>query len=172
MDNLLPIYTLGDIVVHRNYGVGKIEAVESKPLNGENVECFKVKTENSVFWFPTNSAENPRIHPVASQKRIQKAIDILRNAPNSLEIDPLEWKQRIDDVQTSGDFLDISSLVRDLSILKTTKKLNRTQEQALNNLEDRLLREWAASLDVEIKSIRPIFQTYLKETKDDYKEEA
>jgi RNA polymerase-interacting CarD/CdnL/TRCF family regulator len=152
------------MVVHRYYGVGQIEDVECKPLNGVEVECFKVKTENSVYWFPTDSRDNPRVHPVASQELIERAIEILRSAPRSLEHDSLYWKERIDDVQAKGDILEISGLVRDLMALRMKKKLNRTQDQALNNSEERLLKEWAASLEVEPKTIRPILHAYLEES--------
>lgn len=164
MVKITPMYSLGDMVVHRYYGVGQIEGIERKPLNGIEVECFKVKTENGIYWFPTDSLDNPRVHPVASQELIQRAIEILRSAPQSLENDPLQWKERIDAVQTDGDFLAISSLVRDLTALKTKKKLNQTQDQALNNLEERLLREWAASLEVDAISIRPMLEAYLQES--------
>jgi RNA polymerase-interacting CarD/CdnL/TRCF family regulator len=162
MVEFTPMYSLGDMVVHRDYGVGQIEDIECKPLNGASVECFKVLTKNGIYWFPTDSLDNPRIHAVASEELIQRAIKVLQSAPHGLENDPLEWKERIDGVQTSGDFLAISSLVRDLAALKTKKKLNRTQEQALSNLGDRLLREWAASLEVDAKSIRPMLQAYLQ----------
>jgi len=165
MANSSPKYSLGDKIVHRSYGIGKIDAIERKPLNGIEAECFKVKTENGHYWFPTENLDNPRIHPVASQELIERMIEILRSAPIDLEIDHLQWKEQIDSVQRDGDILDISTLIRDLAVLKITGKLNRTQDQALKNLEKRLLREWAASIGVEVNSIRPRFQTYLKESK-------
>ena len=154
-------YSLGDLIVHRSYGVGQIDSIECRLLNGIEVECFKVKTENGTYWFPTETIDNPRIHPIASQKHIQQAIEILRSTPQDLENDPRQWKSRIDDVQSEGDFLAISSLVRDLSALKKKKKLNRTQEQALKNLEGRLLKEWAASVKIGVNSIRSLLKTYL-----------
>ena len=156
-------YSPGDIVVHRSYGVGTIDSIESKPLNGIAVECFKVKTENGIYWFPTESSDNPRVHPVAPKSVIKKAIDILRNPPENLEFDPVQWKDRIDEVQKGGGFLAVTSLVRDLAGLKLQKKLTRTQDQALNNLEERLLQEWAASLDVDLNSIRPEIKAYIQE---------
>jgi CarD family transcriptional regulator len=170
MAKLSPTYSLGDKVVHRSYGIGKIDAVECKPLNGVQVECFKVKTENGDYWFPTDSLDNPRIRPVASKELVQKAIETLRSAPQGLENDQREWQEQINNVQTDGDFLAISGLVRDLSVLKAKKKLNRTQDQALKTLENRLLREWAASSEVEVNSIRPKFQAYIKESKDNIRE--
>jgi RNA polymerase-interacting CarD/CdnL/TRCF family regulator len=170
MAEFSPMYSLGDRIVHRNYGVGQIDVIERKPLNGVEVECFKVKTENGIYWFPTDSLDNPRIHPVASQELMQGAFEILRSTPHGLENDHLQWKERIEDIQTNGDLNAISSLVRDLSALKTKKKLNRTQDQALKKLENRLLREWAASLEVDVKSILPSFKAYLKESEASYKD--
>ena len=172
MSNSNPVYSLGDMVIHRSYGVGHIDSIETKPINGIEVECFKVITENSVYWFPIDSLDNPRFHRVASQELIQEAIEILQSAPDDLENDPLLWQERIDDVQAGGDFLAISGLVRDLSALKAKKKLNRIQDQALSNLEDRLLREWAASSEVDVISIRPMLRAYLQESRSELQEDT
>lgn len=160
MDKNTPAYSLGDKIVHRSYGVGEIADIERVPFDGVETECFRVRTENGSYWFPTAGPENPRIHPVASPALIQKAILILQSAPTGLEFDIHQWNERIEEVVRNGDFLAISGLVRDLSALKITKKLNRSQEQALTNLEDRLLVEWAASLGVEAKSFRPKLRAY------------
>ena len=161
----LSIYSLGDIIVHRSYGVGKIAGIENKPIKGVEAECFKVKTEKGYYWFPTEGWDNSRIHPIASQELVQRAIKIIRSAPQGLEDDHQQWKERIDLVQSEGEFLAISRLVRDLEALKKTKKLSQTQNQALKTLEDRLLIEWAASSAVEVRSIRSKFRAYLKESK-------
>jgi RNA polymerase-interacting CarD/CdnL/TRCF family regulator len=162
MVKISPMYSLGDKIVHRDYGVGQIDGIECKPVNGVKVECFKVKTENASYWFPTDSVDNQRFHAVASQELIQRVIEILQSAPHDSDNDPYQWKERIDDVQNNGDLLTISSLVRDLAAMKSKKKLNRIEDQALNNLENRLLREWAASLEVDSKSIRPRLRAYLQ----------
>jgi len=164
MTKFIPEYSLGDIVVHRYYGIGKIDSVERKMMNRAEAEYFKVKTENAVYWFPKDSAENPCIHPVASQEIIKRVIEILRSAPQDLDNDPRQWRERIDDVKTDGDILVISSLIRDLTALKTKEKLNQIQSQALNDLEDQLISEWAASLGVDPKSIRIKLKAYLKES--------
>ena len=159
------IYSLGDKIVHRSYGVGEIDGIEHKPIKGIEVECFKVKTENGHYWFPTEGLDNRRIHPVASQELVDMAIKIIRSAPQDLENDQFQWKERISIVQSDGDFLAISELVRDLDALKTTKNLNQVQSQALKTFEDRLLREWAASSGVDVRSIQPKFRAYLQESK-------
>jgi len=161
MDKITPAYALGDKIVHRSYGVGEIADIERVPFGGVETECFRVHTDNGSYWFPTAGPENPRIHRVASQALIQKAIKIFQSNPTDQEFDFHQWNERIEEVVRNGDFLAISSLVRDLSALKTRKKLNRSQEQALTNLEARLLVEWAASLGVEAKSFRPKLRAYI-----------
>ena len=159
------IYSLGDKVVHRSYGVGEIDSIERKPIKGVEVECFKVKTQNGYYWFPTEGLDNHSIHPVASQELIEMAIKIIQGAPEDLKNDQLQWKERINIVQSDGDILAISELVRDLAALKTTKNLNQVQSQALKTLEGRLLVEWAASSGVDVSSIRTKYRAYLNESK-------
>ncbi len=172
MAKLTHEYSLGDRIIHHYYGVGRIDGIEPKRLHGVEVECFKVKTENGVYWFPKNTVDNPRVNPVASQELVQSAIEILRSAPPGLEKDPVKWKERIDEVNTGGDFLAVSSLVRDLAALKTKKKLDLYQARALKNLEDRLIREWAASVEVDATSIRTRLNAYLRESKTHFQNAA
>lgn len=164
MAKLTHEYSLGDRIIHHYYGVGRIDGIERKLLHGTEVECFRVKTKNGVYWFPTDTVDNPRVSPVASQELVQRAIEILRSAPHGLDNDPIQWKERIDEVKSDGDFLAVSSLVRDLTALKTKKKLDQKQAQALKNLENRLIREWAAGLEVDADSIRPRLRAYLRES--------
>lgn len=164
MAKLKPKYSLGDRIIHHYYGVGQIDGIERKHLNGVEVECFKVKTKNGVYWFPTNGVDNPRVSPVANEEIIESAIDILRSAPDGLENDPVQWKKRIEEVKSSRDFLAVCRLVRDLAALKTKNKLNLNQAKALKNMKDRLISEWAASLEVDTNSIRPRLRAYLRES--------
>lgn len=148
-------YSTGDWVVHSYYGVGQIKGVEVKPILGEDKKCFKVKTNNSTFWFPKAEADNPRIRPIASQDIIEKVIRNLRRKSNKLNTDRKYWKKQIDEVQANGDLLSISILIRDLSAQQVIRRLNQTEENALAHLEDRLIREWAAITQKEIENIRP-----------------
>jgi RNA polymerase-interacting CarD/CdnL/TRCF family regulator len=163
MVKISPTYTIGDTVVHRTYGIGKIDDIEIKPLNGIQVECYKVNTENSIYWFPTDSADNPRVHPVASEELIQEAIEILQTPPPELKYDPVQLNERIDDVWVNGDILEVCRLIRDLTVFKTENNLIRSQDKALNNLKEYLVREWAASSRTDKNKIRIKLRAYLAE---------
>jgi len=134
-------------------------------MQGAEVECYKVKTDYGFYWFKLSDIDNPRIHPLASQELLKELVEILRSVPQGLNNDPHQWKERINEVHEGWDILDLGSLVRDLSALKTTKKLNQIQNKALNNSKDRLLQEWAAGLEIDVSLIRSKLNTYLRESK-------
>jgi RNA polymerase-interacting CarD/CdnL/TRCF family regulator len=158
-------YSTGDWVVHLYYGVGQINRIEVKPILGEDTKCFKVKTKDSTFWFPTTDTDNPRIRPVASQDIIEKVIKKLRRKTNILDTDRKFWKERIVEVQADGDLISISTLVRDLSAQQVLRDLNETEKNALKHFTGRLLREWASIIQEEVEKIRPTFHAYIQESK-------
>ena len=157
-------YSIGEWVVHSHYGVGQIRDIETKPLLGEQTECFKVKTKDSVFWFPANAKDNPRIRPIASEDIIEKVIKNLKRKPSNLEKDKKYWQQQINAIQSGGDLITISQLVRDLSAQQTQKRLNHSQDKALSKFTERLLNEWAAIVGTDMEKIRPEFHACIQKS--------
>ena len=158
-------FSIGEWVVHSQYGVGQIKKTEVMPLHGKRTECFKVQVRDGAFWFPTNEAENPRIRPVASQEIISKVIKNLRRKPGNIDHDKKYWTQRIKDVPLDSDLVTISKLIRDLSAQKALKRLNDTQIRALSKFKERLMFEWSAITGVVIEEIRTQFNKLVSESK-------
>ncbi len=157
-------YSIGDWVVHTNYGVGQIKAIEVKPYHGESIECFKAKTKDSTFWFPTNKDDNPRIRLVSSKDLIQKAIKSLRRKPSNITKDKKFWKKKIHEVKTDGDMIDVCKLVRDLTAQSSHRNLVQSEQNALSHLKERLLKEWAVIVGSKVEEIRPQLQAYIQES--------
>ena len=158
-------YSIGEWVVHSLYGVGQIKKTEVMPLHGKQIECFRVQVRDGAFWFPINTADDPRIRPVASHEIIPKVIKILRRKPGNLDKDKKYWTQRIKEAPPDGDLISISYLIRDLSGQQTKKRLNDSQVRALSAFIERLLQEWSAITDTPIEKIRPQFNSYIQESK-------
>lgn len=161
MSQITPEYAIEDWVVHQHYGVGQIKNIEIKPINGKKVICFRVKIKDGVFWFPTNFIENPRVRPVSSQKTIQKALKILKHRNADLDPDRKIWKSQIDLVKSSADLVEMCQLIRNLTTLKSLRKLNQTEEEALDMLKERVLREWSVSSGTDPDVNRTILEDYL-----------
>jgi RNA polymerase-interacting CarD/CdnL/TRCF family regulator len=158
-------YSIGEWIVHSQYGVGQIKKTEVMPLHGEQTECFKVQVSGGAFWFPTNAVANPRIRPIASQEIIMKVIKNLRRKPGNLEKDKKYWTQRIKEMPLDGDLVIISKLIRDLSAQQAQKRLNDSQIKDLSKLSERLIHEWAAITGTERGKIRRRFNQYIRESK-------
>ena len=158
-------FSVGQWIVHSQYGVGQIKKIEVMPIHGEKTECFMVHVNDGVFWFPTDTVENPRIRPVASQEIITKVIRNLRRKPGNLEKGKKYWTIRIKEVPSDNDLLTISQLIRDLSAQQSQKRLNDSQVRALSQYKERLIHEWAAITGTDIEEIRPEINSYIRESK-------
>ena len=158
-------FSIGEWVVHRQYGVGQIKKTEEMPIHGKQIECFKVQVRDGAFWFPTNEAANPRIRPVASQEIISKVIKSLRRKPGNLDQDKKYWTQQIKENPLDSDLVTISKLIRDLSAQKALKRLNDTHIRALSKFKERLLFEWSAITGTVIEEIRTQFNKLISESK-------
>lgn len=159
-------YAVGDWVVHQAYGIGQIRKIEVKPIHGEQVKCFRVKTKDGAFWFPKNRPDNPRIRPVVTPDIIQRVIKELEEPVVDLDPDRKMWKKRIDEVKATDDLIVVGQVVRDFTILRTQRKLNQTEENALNDFTDCLLNEWSAAMNMDIGVVRRKLNNYLLVCKD------
>ena len=145
-------YNIGQWVVHCRYGVGKIKSVEKVPFYGEgqkNEKCFKVQTKESVFWLPVAQSENPRIRPIATRKRMERALKVLKEPPQDLDAHHNVLKDRINETHKSGSLKSQISLIRDLLARRSVKKLNILEERTLKTLKLQLIREWSISMDMD-----------------------
>jgi len=158
-------YQPGDWIVHKRYGVGQVEKIEVKPIHGEETRCLRVMVRGGVYWLPVGEMDNPRIRPVASTNHLQRAVEELTNANQTLEEDRKLWKQRIETVKSDGNLVQISKLVRDLTLLRTQRRLNQTEETALKTLTERMLQEWSATSNRDIEILRPTLNSYLQDSK-------
>lgn len=167
MNKVKTIYSIDDWVVHYSYGIGQIQKIEEKPINGELTPCFQVESQNGAqWWFPNDGVENPRIRPVASENMLKRAKIELQEPVQGLDPDKNLWKIRINEVTASGDFMAISQILRDLTVLRTQRKLNQMEVKAFNLFKDRFLSEWSATTNKDIDAIRPKFKSYLKVCED------
>ena len=143
-------FSKGEWIVHHYYGVGQIKGIEKKVLDGEKVSYYKVKTRNSQYWIPVDSEDNSRLRPLSSPDEIKKISRVLKRKPDEMDPDHMQRKRLIKEVQAEGSLKDMARIIRDLSARQKAKKLNPTEEDALKRFKDRLVREWAVSMELDI----------------------
>lgn len=167
MTKIIHPYSIGDWVVHHAYGIGQIKQIDERPFQGKPIAYFRVEIkDNACWWFPRNSVDNPRIRPVASRDTLHLAQNELQKIIQDVEIDRDMLLIRIEEVRASDALVATSQLVRDLTILQTQRNLNQTEKTALGHFTDRLIREWAAAMNVDIETVRLKLHDFLQVSKE------
>lgn len=159
-------YAIDDWVVHLVYGVGQVKKLERVPIRGTERLCYRVQTEDGVFWLPADNAENNvRVRPLASPKRIQRALEALRKAPQKMAANFQTRRKRIQRVSLDGDLNTDMKLVRDLNARQFRKGLNTTEQEAFNTITKRFLQEWCLSKGIELQEARLKLNLFLQESR-------
>jgi RNA polymerase-interacting CarD/CdnL/TRCF family regulator len=158
-------YTIGDWVVHRNYGIGQIRSVESKSISGQKVRCFKIQTVEGTYWASIKDMGNPRMRPLASQDQIQRALSEFTEESPIVETDHQAWKKRIKQVHWEGSLIDVVKIIRDLTAKHDYKKLNDYETKALKRFTDLLIGEWAAITGLKRQTVQKKFNVLLSDIK-------
>jgi CarD family transcriptional regulator len=157
-------FSKGQWIVHHYYGVGQITGIENKSLDGNEVSYYTVDTRNSRYWIPVESEDSSRLRPLSSPAEIKKIISILERRPKEMDPDHLQRKRVIREVLSNGSLTEMAQLIRDLTARQHAKKLNPTEEDALDRFKDGLIREWAVSMKTDMEEARDIFQKCLQKS--------
>ncbi len=121
-------FRVGDLAVYPAHGVGRIEAIESKVVNGEKHDFYimKVIENDMVIMIPTWNVESVGLRDIISEKDIPVVYDIMRKKKDS-PFDNQTWNRRyreyMDKIKT-GSLYEVAEVFRDLFLLKLTKDLS------------------------------------------------
>lgn len=141
-------YSMGDWIVHRNYGIGQIKKKEQKTIGGKNTLYYRVSTHNGTFWLPVKKADNERVRPLTTRNGMRKVIEILKAPPHEMKDDHRERRSRINQVKISSSLEEIARLINDLSARKTVGRLNSIEQRALTTLTECLVSEWSVCMQI------------------------
>lgn len=157
-------FDVGDWIVHSFYGVGQIEGVEERPVQGEEVDCFKVHTPNAEYWVPVERVDNPRIRPIASKNRMQRALRVLKKIPERMNKNYRVRQARIQEVISGGSLIEMARLLRDLRGRQIDRKLNATEMTAFDDLSERMMRELSVAMKIRMAAARTRLEELLAKT--------
>ena len=73
-------FEAGDLAVYPAHGVGRIEAIESKTVNGEEHDFYimKVLESSMVIMIPTRNVASVGLRDIIDKKEIPKVYDIMK----------------------------------------------------------------------------------------------
>jgi len=140
------MFNLGDHVVCPGHGVGQLCSVETKELNGEMKSFYiiKVISNGMKVMIPVDSKDGVR--SLIPQNQISDVFKLLED--QDVKVDMSTWNRRHREYTLkvkTGSLLEIADVLRQLLLLKTTKKLSFGERKMLDQCKELIVKEISLS---------------------------
>jgi CarD family transcriptional regulator len=138
-------FQVGDLAVYPAHGVGRIESIESRTINGDKHDFYimKIIDNGMVIMIPTKNVESVGLREVIHKSEVQEIYSVLRQKKDDI-FDNQTWNRRykeyMDKIKT-GSLYDVAAVFRDLFVLKLAKDLSFGERKLLDTAKALLLRE-------------------------------
>jgi CarD family transcriptional regulator len=150
-------FHVGDLAVYPAHGVGEIQAIESRVVNGEkhNFYIMKVIENGMVIMIPIANVESVGLRAVIDEKDVPKVYKVMKFRNESMP-DNQTWNRRyreyMDKIKT-GSLYDVAEVFRDLFLLKLNKDLSFGERKLYDTAQVLLVRELSTAKDSDEKTI-------------------
>lgn len=143
-------FQIGEKVIHWTYGLGEIARIEEKTIHGRLENCYVFASTDMMVWIPVNNGEKSTLRRPTPPEEFDKLFAILSGPCEKLADDPVTRKNQLMELIRDGRLHTIGQVVRDLTHLKRTSKLNDQEKIMLERTMNSLLNEWTFSLGVSL----------------------
>lgn len=149
-------FSKGDLAVYPAHGVGYIESIESKEINGDTLNFYMMKiVENGmVIMIPTSNVESVGLREVISEAEVAEVYKVMQEKAQGA--DNQTWNRRyreyMDKIKT-GSIYDVAEVFRDLFQLKLEKDLSFGERKLLDTAQNLLVQELSMAKDVDEKAM-------------------
>ena len=150
-------FEIGDLAVYPAHGVGRIESIESRVINGDTHDFYimKILDNGMVIMIPTNNVESVGLRAVVGEDEIPGIYDVLAEKKEDVQ-DNQTWNRRykeyMDRLKTGSPY-DVAAVFRDLYLLKLTKDLSFGERKLLDTARALLLREICTAKNQDEKKV-------------------
>ncbi len=150
-------FQIGDLAVYPAHGVGEIQAIESRVVNGEKHDFYimKVLENGMVIMIPTSNVASVGLRNIIDKKEVPKVYEVMRFRKDGLP-DNQTWNRRyreyMDKIKT-GSLYDVAEVFRDLFLLKLTKDLSFGERKLYDTAQLLLVKELSTAKDTDEKTI-------------------
>ena len=147
----------GDMAVYPAHGVGCIEAIESKEINGDTLNFYMMKiVENGmVIMIPTSNVDSVGLRELIPSTEIPEVYKIMKEKRQETEY-AHNWNRRykeyVDKIK-SGSIYEVAEVFRDLFQLKLEKDLSFGERKLLDTVQNLLVQELSMVKSVDEESI-------------------
>lgn len=142
-------FRVGDLAVYPAHGVGRIDAIECKVVNGEKHDFYimKILENGMVIMIPTWNVHSVGLRDIIQEDEIPKIYDLMRSQRDSAA-ESQTWNRRYRDYMEkikTGSLFDVAEVFRDLYLLKLTKDLSFGERKLYDTAQTLLIKELSTS---------------------------
>lgn len=149
-------FAKGDLAVYPAHGVGYIESIESKEINGDTMNFYMMKiVENGmVIMIPTSNVESVGLREVIPENEVPEVYKVMKEKGQGA--DNQTWNRRyreyMEKIKT-GSIYDVAEVFRDLFQLKLEKDLSFGERKLLDTAQNLLVQELSTAKDIDEKAM-------------------
>jgi len=150
-------FKVGDLAVYPAHGVGRINSIETKIINGETHDFYMMKIlENEmIIMIPTWNVEQVGLRDIIDQEDIPKVYEVMKkrlNSPAETQTWNRRYREYMEKIKT-GSLYDVAEVFRDLSLLKLTKDLSFGERKLYDTAQTLLVMELSTARDTDEQTI-------------------
>ncbi len=149
-------FKVGDLAVYPAHGVGRIDAVESRVVNGEKHEFYimNVLENGMVIMIPIRNVDSVGLRDVIRKQDIPKIYEVMQVQANPC--DGQTWNRRyreyMDKIKT-GSLYEVAEVFRDLFLLKLNKDLSFGERKLYDTAQGLLVKELSTAKNTDEATI-------------------
>jgi CarD family transcriptional regulator len=157
------VFKVGDLAVYPAHGVGRINSIETRIVNGEEHDFYMMKIiENEMtIMIPTWNVEQVGLRDVIDKEDIPKVYDVMKKREDPTS-ETQTWNRRyreyMDKIKT-GSLYDVAEVYRDLSLLKLTKDLSFGERKLYDTAQTLLVMELSTARKTDEQTIMSEMET-------------
>ncbi len=148
----VPKFKVGDLAVYPAHGVGRIEAIESRVVNGEKHDFYimKILENQMVIMIPTWNVASVGLRDIIDEKEIPKVYEVMkseREAGTESQTWNRRYREYMEKIKT-GSVFEVAEVYRDLLMLKVEKELSFGERKMLDTARNLLVKEISLAKNV------------------------
>ncbi len=157
------MFKIGDKVVHPYHGAGKVVDIEEKKFLEERGRYYIIDLVacDGVVMVPTDNVQKIGLRRVSGTRDISRAMATLTSTPDMLSSDHRERQARAEEKLKTGDLIEVTEVVRNLSWRNHQKGLTMADNKLYRRAQTFLASELALAKGIELKEAKEQLQTAL-----------
>ena len=158
-------FHIGEKVVYPNHGVGIIEQVTQRPLNGcpEEFYMLRIHSNGSLVMVPTANVDSVGLRKIIKKSQVDGLLKLLQEDFFEPEAD---WKDRYKehcDKMRTGSIFQVAEVLKNLVYLSFKKSLSFREKRMLDRAKQLIVSEIATVRGVSEKAIEDTIDRTLAE---------